>query len=1716
MKIENCPEYSGLKIKKMNNEINIENIIEKIIAWFKKIFERRFLLYKSLSLLAAVALISSAGFFAWNHFRGGESEAQAGWYNDSWSRRLKITIDNTKVSADLTNFPVLISTTTTQLATYARTDGKDIIFTDNTGMKLDREIERYTSGTGELVTWVKVPTIYNQADTILYMYYGNPSYSVATSAGAASAWDSNFKMVQHLPNGTTLSANDSTANGLNSTSISAPTAGAGKTDGGGVFDGTDDYISIGDNSAFSVSAFTVSLWVNFSGFSGTDLLAGRNAEYWLGYDWAAAGCTAGKLCFCGYGGSSWGCASGTTGPGAGTWYYVTGVHSGSNTYIYVNGTLEGGPVADTPVSDGANPFDIGSFSGAASSYATNGIIDEVRFSNGIRSAEWIQTEYNTQNSPSTFVAWGSTESGGGPVAYWSFDEGYASTTYDRIGTNNGTLVSNTTWVDGKFGKALSFDGTDDYVNVADNSIFSPSALTLSAWIKMNTLGSQDIIVGKGSEYWIGYNFTDINCTANRFGFGVYASASWTCASGLNQPTAGQWSHLIGVHDGSNIYLYVNGVKESGPIAKSSVTDQTYTFGIGSFSSGPTTYATNAVIDEVKFYNRALTSTEITALYAAGSSPSGQGVSATLGNVTIGNKYGDDGVTDSLVGYYKMDESSWGTVIDSSGLNNSGAATNATSTTDQTKFGRAGGFDGTGDYVQVTDAGSLDITNLTITAWIRARALGGRIVDKITAATLNDGYMLDTNGSKLRFCGASCVSAGTTLSAATWYQAAVTYDGTNATFYVNGVPDGSGAVASVPTNAVNLRLGADSAAANGFNGYLDNIKIYNRALTENEVMREYVSGPGPVGYWRFEEQTGTTAYDLSGNFNTGTLTNGPVWIAGGKVGGALKFDGSSNYFTAADSPTLDITTAVTIEFWFKRTAAGVQTSVGKFNTTGSQMSYLLQVHTDNTIYWCISSTGANNNYFTSTQTITNTNWNHLVGTFNTGTYKVYLNGNEMAGTPPATPSTSIFNSTATFENRYNASNYNSGLLDEVRIYNYARSAAQIAYDYNGGGPVGYWKFDEGYASTTYDGSGYSHNGTLMDNTLWTLNGKFGKALSFDGTNDYVTVDDNDTLDLAGDYAIEFWVKRTAATAGYDGILDKMPSATGWAVLFDSSNLNKLVFWIDNSPKLTGTTQLTQDAWYHVAIVKNGSNGTMYFNSAVEATSNAMAAPTATVRALWFGRYDSSPYSPPMILDEVKIYSYARTPEEIKADYAAGGSASGKGAAVTLGSKRNAQSVWDDGGFGGAAPVGYWRFEEQSGTTAYDLSGNLNTGTIYNALWKATGKVGGGMYFDGSGDYISAGNSDSLDLSSTDFTIDFWVYPASSAAYLGIISKANSSYIGTFRISNNSGNLHVLTAYTSSTYVNGDLVALTLNSWQHIVVRRTGNTVEAYKNGVKSATTLSLASSLWNGTDNVVIGRLAASQDAYYLNGSVDEVKIYNYARSQAQIAYDYNGGKPLAQWKFDEGQGGIAYDASGNGNNGTIYPGTGGTNTSTSTMWSNGTSGKINSALSFDGTDDYVNVGDINYLDGTGAFTVSAWAYPESLPSYGQVWVKSVNETNYINTGLYGASQNLYAAISNGTNEWGYTTSNPISVGNWHYITTVFDGSGATNSDKLKIYVNGVKQTLTFSGTIDSTTPSNSANFIVASSNYWDGLIDDVRIYNYARTAEQVREDYNNGGGAVKF
>ncbi len=127
----------------------------------------------------------------------------ASWYDTSWEYRKTITIDNAQVggTSNLTDFPILVHITNdSDLSTAnVQSDGDDFVFTSSDGTtKLSHEIESFSNDAtdGTLVAWVKVSSISYDADTEIYMYYGNSNS--ASNQDVSNTWNSNYKSVWHL------------------------------------------------------------------------------------------------------------------------------------------------------------------------------------------------------------------------------------------------------------------------------------------------------------------------------------------------------------------------------------------------------------------------------------------------------------------------------------------------------------------------------------------------------------------------------------------------------------------------------------------------------------------------------------------------------------------------------------------------------------------------------------------------------------------------------------------------------------------------------------------------------------------------------------------------------------------------------------------------------------------------------------------------------------------------------------------------------------------------------------------------------------------------------------------------------------------------------------------------------------------------------------------------------------------------------------------------------------------------------------------------------------------------------------------------------------------------------------------------------------------------------------------------------------------------------
>lgn len=312
----------------------------------------------------------------------------------------------------LINFPVLISLTAdADLSANVQADADDILFTDSTGtVKLDHEIERYTSGT--LTAWVEVPSLSSSEDTVIYMYYGNTSAS--NQQNITGTWDSNYQGVWHLSQTPTSTMEDSTSNNYDGTptNMSSGNQVTGKVGGALDFNGSTQYVDVGNRAnLFTSGAFTVEVWAKPDALN-TDqyIFSDYNSGVTISSFNLAIGATNLYSFY-------WENPSDTvftdfssTQAALNTWAHFVAVYAGGGQrLVYLNGAQEDTGSFSQTRTDGGGNTAIGRPGSYTSAGYFNGVADEVRYSSTARSAGWIATEYNNMNSPSTFYSVGGVE-----------------------------------------------------------------------------------------------------------------------------------------------------------------------------------------------------------------------------------------------------------------------------------------------------------------------------------------------------------------------------------------------------------------------------------------------------------------------------------------------------------------------------------------------------------------------------------------------------------------------------------------------------------------------------------------------------------------------------------------------------------------------------------------------------------------------------------------------------------------------------------------------------------------------------------------------------------------------------------------------------------------------------------------------------------------------------------------------------------------------------------------------------------------------------------------------------------------------------------------------------------------------------------------------------------------------------------------------------------
>jgi len=416
------------------------------------------------------------------------------------------------------------------------------------------------------------------------------------------------------------------------------------------------------------------------------------------------------------------------------------------------------------------------------------------------------------------------------ISYWKLNDNAE----DEIGDNDGT-VSGATYIDGRDGRGLSFDGSNDYVDFGTSNDFkSTEEITLSAWVNIGEFATWRSFVGSlwdtgstESGYYLG-----TGGTANAVGFYLktenMAGNNWGNAvvSNLELDT---WYHLVGTYDGQTIKLYVDGqlVASDNETGNLDYTPETNGLFLGRYYDDNEDFYFDGSIDEVRFYNRAITLEEVGTLY-------GDVEELIEENNLVSYWNFDDNLLDQIG---DNDATAQGTGFEAGVVNN------------------ALHLDNSSDYIDIPLTDDLKIAgDLSISFWTKLDSISSRtfFVYSKSGEDEEDNTLyelqLESNGDveyKHEYNNGSNIrnTFDANLETDTFYHIALVREAnaSEVRVYIDGVLLDSFVYANAPTGGdlAKLYIGSDYAGTNdAINGIMDEFKIYNTVRSAEEILQEY--------------------------------------------------------------------------------------------------------------------------------------------------------------------------------------------------------------------------------------------------------------------------------------------------------------------------------------------------------------------------------------------------------------------------------------------------------------------------------------------------------------------------------------------------------------------------------------------------------------------------------------------------------------------------------------------------------------------------------------------------------------------------------------------------------------------------------------------------------------------------------------------------------------
>jgi hypothetical protein len=605
----------------------------------------------------------------------------------------------------------------------------------------------------------------------------------------------------------------------------------GNSGGALLFENDGDRVNCGNPAAFNFSGpFTISAWVNLSGTRENSYIvakydfdfstmSGSPHSYGLGI--------AGLASPYGFIGGQAGFAE-TAAPTQlrpGQWHALAFVYTGSSINLYLDGNhVAGRNVAAFPAFINAVPLTLG---GTAVGQVFGGAIDDVRIYSRALSNVELSAQYQADVPPepptSDFL-----------VAHYELH----GNAHDKSGNGlHGTLVGTTPMPDrfGKPGHALHFDGGIDRVNCGNPAEFNfGGTFTLSAWVKLDgpqinryVVAKYDFDPASGSSpfcYGLG-----IGGSSDPYGF-VGAQAGFQDLFGGLSMSDDEWHAIAFVYEGNNsLRLYLDGdLARVRPIPLMAPFINSVPLTIGGTSTGQ---GFAGGIDDVRIYSKALSSSEVGAQFDA------DAPTLKMKELKVG-----------LVAFYPLN----GNAQDRSGNQFDGTLVGTTATED--RFGKPNGallFNGLTDRIFCGNPAEFNFTNdFTLNAWIKVDGaqINRYVVAKYdfdfatsTGAPNSFGLGLDGQTDPYGFVGGDTgfidVVRPVNLDDGKWHFLSLVYEaGSALRLFLDGAQLAAAAPGSLPpfVNSLPLTIGGTSSGQ-GFRGAIDDVRIYNRALSEEEII-----------------------------------------------------------------------------------------------------------------------------------------------------------------------------------------------------------------------------------------------------------------------------------------------------------------------------------------------------------------------------------------------------------------------------------------------------------------------------------------------------------------------------------------------------------------------------------------------------------------------------------------------------------------------------------------------------------------------------------------------------------------------------------------------------------------------------------------------------------------------------------------------------------------